>query len=55
MLFAFSLNIKAKTVCEYGDDLTLTFANGDLDIHVEDKFYTNYFIYFLMCLYFLQK
>lgn len=43
MLFAFSLNIKAKTVCEYGDDLTLTFANGDLDIHVEDKFYTNYF------------
>lgn len=39
MLFAFSLNINAKTVCEYGDKLTITFANNEAKI--DEKYYSN--------------
>lgn len=41
MLFAFSLNINAKTVCEYGDKLTITFSGNSVSINQD--FYPNKF------------
>jgi len=39
MFFAFLINVGAKTVCEYGDKLTLTFEGESLDINQD--FYPN--------------